>query len=236
MDDQVKNTYELIVIGGGPAGLSSAIAASEAGLERILVVERLSELGGILPQCIHTGFGSEEMTGPEYAAGLIHNVRQRGIDFLTDTTVLQIGADRSVLTASFAAGVVVRSAQTVILASGCRERPIGSLPVTGTRPAGIYTAGTAQQMINLHGLDLGERVVILGSGDVGLIMARRLTLLGKKSAGRGGRETRLCRSAPQPGPMSGGIRYTPDRRPGGRASPWPAADLRRDPAVRGSRK
>ncbi len=173
---------QLAVIGGGPAGLAAAIAARESGVEDILIIERDKELGGILNQCIHAGFGlhtfGEELTGPEYARRFIDRVEELHIPCQTDTMVLDLSPDRVLTVTSRARGLEQIQAGAVILAMGCRERPRGALNIPGTRPAGIWSAGTAQRLVNMEGLMPGKEVVILGSGDIGLIMARRMTLEG----------------------------------------------------------
>ncbi len=175
---------ELAIIGGGPAGLAAAVAARESGIEEILILEREDRLGGILNQCIHSGFGlhtfQEELTGPEYAWRYERQVAALGIPFQTQTMVLDIqgGAEMVLTTLNRQRGVERISARAVILAMGCRERPRGALQIPGLRPAGVFTAGTAQRLVNLHGLLPGREVVILGSGDIGLIMARRMALEG----------------------------------------------------------
>ena len=176
--------YDLIVVGGGPAGLAAACAAWDKGLRRILIVERDRDLGGILNQCIHNGFGlhyfKEELTGPEYAGRFIELLGRTGVEVRPDTMVLEITADREVHMVGRATGYRVERARSIVLAMGCRERTRGAIGTPGTRPAGVYTAGAAQRYVNMEGWLPGKRVVILGSGDIGLIMARRMTLEGAK--------------------------------------------------------
>ena len=173
---------DILIIGGGPAGLAAAIAAHRAGVTDILILERDSELGGILNQCIHNGFGlhtfQEELTGPEYADRFIRQVQELGIPYKLNTTVLDLAADRTVTAVNRTDGLFQLRPKAVILAMGCRERPRGTLNIPGSRPAGIYTAGTAQRLINMEGWLPGRKCVILGSGNIGLIMARRMTLEG----------------------------------------------------------
>ena len=174
--------YDLIVVGGGPAGLAAACAAWDNGLRKILIVERDQELGGILNQCIHNGFGlhhfQEELTGPEYAGRFIQLLGQTGVEVRLDAMVLEVTPDRQVHMVSKKEGYRVEQARSIVLAMGCRERTRGAIGIPGSRPAGVYTAGAAQRYVNMEGWMPGRRVVILGSGDIGLIMARRMTLEG----------------------------------------------------------
>lgn len=175
--------HELCIIGGGPAGMAAAIAAWDRGVKDVVILDRDAHLGGILQQCIHNGFGlhrlGRELTGPEYAAVFAEEVCKRGISVRCNTTVTGLTPDR-VVTARSREGILKLQAGAVVLAMGCRERSRGALSIPGSRPAGVYSAGTAQKLMNLMGCQVGKRVVILGSGDIGLIMARRLSLEGAK--------------------------------------------------------
>jgi len=173
---------DLAIIGGGPAGLSAAITAKNNGVETILVIEREPSLGGILQQCIHNGFGleyfKEELTGPEYAERFMRQLLASGIHFLTETMVYEITGEKVVKAVNKTQGLMLIHAKSIILAMGCREKPRGSIALPGSRPAGVMTAGTAQRYINIEGYHVGKKILILGSGDIGLIMARRLFLEG----------------------------------------------------------
>ena len=176
--------HDIVIIGGGPAGLAAAVSARRAGVEDILILERDNVLGGILNQCIHNGFGlhtfKEELTGPEYAARYIEMVTEEKIPYRLNTMVIDINSEKEVTYINREEGLVTIKAGAVILAMGCRERPRGALNIPGYRPAGIFSAGTAQRLMNIEGYSVGKEVVILGSGDIGLIMARRMTREGAK--------------------------------------------------------
>ena len=175
---------DLVIIGGGPAGMSAAVAAYESGIRDIVILERDSSLGGILQQCIHNGFGlhkfGEELTGPEYANRYEKTVEKYNIPYKLDTMVLDISDDKTVTAINKKDGIFQIKAKAIMLAMGCRERSKGALNIAGTRPSGIFSAGTAQRLVNIKGYMPGKNVVILGSGDIGLIMARRMTLEGAK--------------------------------------------------------
>lgn len=183
MSNVMVHETDLAVIGGGPAGLGAAIRAKEQGVKNVLLIERAEELGGVLPQCIHNGFGlhyfKEALTGPAYTYKMLQDAQRAGVDFMTKTMAIRVDRENRITALSHSKLLEIRPKATV-LCMGCRERSFGALRIPGTRPAGIYTAGTAQRLINIEGRLPGRRVVILGSGDIGMIMARRLTLEGAK--------------------------------------------------------
>ena len=175
--------HNIVIVGGGPAGMAAAVAAYDAGCTDVVILDREPQIGGILMQCIHNGFGlhklGKELTGPEYAAVYEEKVRQRGIQVYAETTVTSVSPDK-IVTAQNRQGILKIQAKAVILAMGCRERSRGALNICGSRPAGVYSAGTAQKLVNCMGYQVGKKVVILGSGDIGLIMARRMSYEGAK--------------------------------------------------------
>ncbi len=179
-----ETLYDVIVIGGGPAGLAAALEAAKEGAGKVLILERNNELGGILNQCIHNGFGlqffKEELTGPEYASRFIDKLADAGVEVMLGAMVLDVSADKTVHAMSREHGYMQLHAKSVVLNMGCRERTRGAIAIPGDRPAGVFTAGAAQLYMNIEGYMVGKRVVILGSGDIGLIMARRMTLEGAK--------------------------------------------------------
>lgn len=180
----MKKSYDIVVIGGGPAGLAAAVSAFDSGVKDVLILEREPRTGGILNQCIHNGFGltrfKESLAGPEYAARFAKEAVARNIETLVETTVISISKDKKITAINRENGVFTLQAKAIILAMGCRERSRGALNIAGSRPAGVFSAGTAQKYINIKGYMPGKEVVILGSGDIGLIMARRMTLEGAK--------------------------------------------------------
>ncbi len=192
----------LVIIGAGPAGLAAAVKAKKKGINDVLLLERENQLGGILKQCIHNGFGlhvfKEELTGPEFALRYIRKVHELGIEYKLDTMVISIDNNKNITTVSPQDGLRIYQAEAIILAMGCRERPRGALRIPGTNPSGIFSAGTAQRFVNIEGMKPGRTAVILGSGDIGLIMARRLTLEGMKVK-------TVCEIMPHPGGLTRNI-------------------------------
>lgn len=204
MDVKFNSKIKLVIIGGGPAGLAAALEANRNGIAAndILIIERDRELGGILNQCIHAGFGlhifGEELTGPEYAGKFIEQVKDAGIKYITDSMVLSLDDKRNISFVSPQTGFMRVNAGAVVIACGCRERPKGALNIAGTRPSGIFTAGSAQRFVNIENCKIGNKIVILGSGDIGLIMARRLTL-------EGAEVLRVCELMPYSGGLARNI-------------------------------